>query len=97
MSVGTGRQNIILLEIIVSFLGIHKWDPSIVGRKSSMRMAKNLWLIECLFYEGINAYMAYCLYCMYYSLNSWLYSPLEFVLFVHPVQYILSVMLAWVS
>ncbi len=32
MSVGTGRQNIIMysvLEITVSFLGIHKWEPDI--------------------------------------------------------------------
>jgi hypothetical protein len=31
MSVGTGRQNIInsVLEITVSFLGIHKWEPDI--------------------------------------------------------------------
>jgi hypothetical protein len=31
MSVGTGRQNILILflEITVSFLGIHKWEPDI--------------------------------------------------------------------
>jgi hypothetical protein len=31
MSVGTGRQNIIIpaLEVVVSFLGIYKWEQAI--------------------------------------------------------------------
>jgi hypothetical protein len=62
MSVGTGRQNIIiLLEITVTFLGIHKWEPDIyIGFSPVLHLQCTLFkdklclkpLVRCYFFTS---------------------------------------------